>query len=312
MAEGSREGLPTLKALVAFEASVRLGSLSAAARALSTTQPAISQRIRGLEESVGQILFDRGGGGLRPTREGLRFYDEIAPALKTLEGSIEALRRRAASPRPRVLIAADFGFAHLWLLPRLARLEARVEGAELEVVAADRRDEPTVRVADISIQFDERVRGVDRFHAERVFPVCSPSFAERHGLSADAPPSAWSSLPLLHMDRRNPRWMDWRRWSSLAGHAHVEPGRLFSYNNYPLLIAAAEAGEGIALGWSPLVDGLLGEGRLIPLGPTVTRESHGYAVEMRHADSTLLRRIVDWVDAELSAPPSGGDVITRP
>ncbi|RTQ98561.1 LysR family transcriptional regulator [Halomonas nitroreducens] len=303
MAERPKDGLPTLKALVAFEAALRLGSLSAAARALSTTQPAISQRIRGLEEAVGQVLFERGGGGLQPTREGLRFYDEIAPALKTIEGSIQALRSRAESTRPRVLVAADFGFAHLWLLPRLARLEELVGGAEFEVIAADRRDEPTTRVADISIQFDERAQGVERFYPERVFPVCSPAFARRHGLSADAPVSAWSALPLLHMDRRNPRWMDWRRWSRLAGHAYGDPGRLFSYNNYPLLIAAAEAGEGIALGWSPLVGDLLREGRLMALGPTVTRASHGYAVETRHADSSLLRRIVDWVDAELG----GGD-----
>lgn len=312
MTERPREGLPTLKALVAFEATLRLGSLSAAARALSTTQPAISQRIRGLEEAVGQVLFERGGGGLRPTREGRRFYDEIAPALKTIEGSIAALRSRAASTRPRVLMAADFGFAHLWLLPRLARLEAVVEEAEFEVVATDRRDEPAVRIADIGIRFDERVPGVDRFYPERVFPVCSPAFAERHGLSADAPPSAWSTLPLLHMDRRNPRWMDWRHWSLLAGHAYAEPGRLFAYNNYPLVIGAAEAGQGIALGWSPLVDDLLRAGRLMALGPTVTRGSHGYAVETRHADNTLLRRIVDWLDTELGLPSSAPDAPDRP
>lgn len=311
MAERPREELPTLKALVAFEAALRLGSLSAAARALSTTQPAISQRIRGLEEAVGQVLFERRGGGLRPTREGLRFYDEIAPSLKTIEGSIEALRSRATSPHPRVLIAADFGFAHLWLLPRLACLEAVVEGAEFEVVAADRRDEPSVRVADISIRFDERAQGVDRFYPERVFPVCSPSFAERYGLSADTPPSVWSALPLLHMDRRNPRWMDWRCWSLLAGHAYVDPGRLFTYNNYPLLIGAAEAGKGIALGWLPLVSDLLREGRLMALGPTVTRGSHGYAVETRHANNILLRRIVDWLDAELSLPSPVPDMTSR-
>lgn len=293
--------MPSLKALVAFEAALRLGSLSAAARALSTTQPAISQRIRGLEEAVGQVLFERGGGGLRPTREGLRFYDEIAPALKTLEGSIQALRSRAVSTRPRVVIAADFGFAHLWLLARLARLEAAMPEVDLEVISGDRR----AGAADIRIHFDEHHDGADRFHPERVFPVCSPSFAEHHGLTPASSAAAWSGLPRLHMDERNPRWMDWRRWSLLAGVPYREPSRLFAYNNYPLLIGAVEAGDGLGLGWSPLVGNLLRAGRLMALGPTVTRASHGYAIEMRHADSTLLRRIVDWMDAELASPPGG-------
>ncbi|UYG08263.1 LysR family transcriptional regulator [Halomonas sp. M4R1S46] len=312
MAERPKEGLPTLKALVAFEAAVRLGSLSAAARALSTTQPAISQRIRGLEEAVGQVLFERGGSGLRPTREGLRFHDEIAPALKTIEGSIRALRGRAESTRPRVLIAADFGFAHLWLLPRLARLEAATPDVELEVVSVDRRAESAARAADIRIHFDAHHDGAERFYPERVFPVCSPAFADRHGLSVASPVDAWCTLPLLHMDERNPRWMDWRRWSLSAGVSYSEPDRLFTYNNYPLLIGAVEAGDGIALGWSPLVGDRLREGRLVALGPAVTRASHGYAVERRHADSTLLRRIVDWMDAELALPAVAPEEAPRP
>jgi DNA-binding transcriptional LysR family regulator len=48
-----KRAVPAMKALLAFEAVVRLGSMTAAAKEIGTTQPAISQQIRSLEESVG-------------------------------------------------------------------------------------------------------------------------------------------------------------------------------------------------------------------------------------------------------------------
>lgn len=176
------DALPSLKALIAFETTLRLGSLTAAARALGATQPAISQRIRGLEGQVGLVLFERSGAGLAPTREALRYYDEIAPALKRLTGATRELRARARSTRPRVLIAANFGFAHLWLLPRLARLEAAFPRVDIEVLAVDRDDQD--HLADIAIHCDRESEPGDLFTPEEVFPVCSPAFAAAHGLEA--------------------------------------------------------------------------------------------------------------------------------
>lgn len=51
--------LPSLKALLAFEASARLGSFTSAAAELSVTQGAVSQQIKSLEVHLGQRLFYR-------------------------------------------------------------------------------------------------------------------------------------------------------------------------------------------------------------------------------------------------------------
>ena len=291
------DALPSLKALIAFETTLRLGSLTAAARALGATQPAISQRIRGLEGQVGLVLFERGGGGLVPTREALRYYDEVAPALGRIDSATRSLKARARATRPRVLIAANFGFAHLWLLPRLSRLEAAFPQVDIEVLAVDRDDQD--HRADIAIHCDRESEPGDRFTPEEVFPVCSPAFAAAHGLAEGDAPARWSALPLLHMDERNSRWLDWREWSALAGVSYEEQGAVFRFNNYPLLINAAQAGKGIALGWDLLVEEAIEDGSLIPLAPPIRRESHGYILRTRYAHSALIGEIIRWVTSEI-------------
>lgn len=56
-----------------FVETIKHGSFSASARALSISQPAVSRRIRKLEDELGFRLLDRSDGLFSPTREGLEF-----------------------------------------------------------------------------------------------------------------------------------------------------------------------------------------------------------------------------------------------
>ncbi len=76
--------LPTLKQMRGFAAVVESGSISAAARELHLTPPAISLQLRDLEESIGLPLLERSHEGLVPTlagRELVHLIDEIQHAL---------------------------------------------------------------------------------------------------------------------------------------------------------------------------------------------------------------------------------------
>ena len=73
-----------LKQLRAFCEAVRLGSLSAAARAVESSQPAVSNHVRTLEEDLGAVLFRRQGGGIVPTRVGSDLYRTALPLVEGL------------------------------------------------------------------------------------------------------------------------------------------------------------------------------------------------------------------------------------
>src|SRR5699024_7893208 len=106
--------VPSMKALLAFEAVMRLGSMTAAAHELNSTQPAISQRIRALEETLGIPLFERHGSRLQATFEGKRFHADTRNAIRDVYTAIHRLQTQALHQKPELTIAAHFGVAHLW------------------------------------------------------------------------------------------------------------------------------------------------------------------------------------------------------
>ena len=76
--------LPPLSALPAFEATARLGAMSAAAAELGRTHSAISKQIAHLEDALGTALFAREGQGVRPTQEGADYAEAVREALGLL------------------------------------------------------------------------------------------------------------------------------------------------------------------------------------------------------------------------------------
>ncbi len=59
-----------LEQLKTFLTAVRVGSINRAADALHLTQPAVTSRIKSLEETLGTELFERTGSGVRLTKQG--------------------------------------------------------------------------------------------------------------------------------------------------------------------------------------------------------------------------------------------------
>jgi DNA-binding transcriptional LysR family regulator len=81
--------------LEVFTAVMRAGSVTAAARLLNISQPALSQILLHTEDALGFALFERTKGRLRPTPEAL----EIFPEAERLFAGLEALRRKTADLR---------------------------------------------------------------------------------------------------------------------------------------------------------------------------------------------------------------------
>jgi len=93
-----------LRHLAALSATARLGSLSAAAQAISLTQPALTQGLAKLERQFGEPLFDRRPGGMVPTEPTRLLVPRIDAALAHIASS------RVTMAQTRALIAlADAG-----------------------------------------------------------------------------------------------------------------------------------------------------------------------------------------------------------
>lgn len=96
--------------LRAFVQAVEAGTFSSAARLAGTTPSAISKSIGRLELELGVSLFRRSTRTLSLTPEGQIFFDHIAPLLKALQNSGDAVRPDGfAHGHLRVSIPSDLG-----------------------------------------------------------------------------------------------------------------------------------------------------------------------------------------------------------
>lgn len=289
--------MPPMQALTMFESAARLASFTAAARELGSTQPAVSQRVVQLEEALGTPLFERGHRGVTLTEDGLRLFEAVRHALDTIRLATTEIRARRT---PQTLtLSTDFGFATYWLMPRLSQFKALMPDVDVKIITSQNVFDPSHDQADIAIAFgdehaDWSARGVVKLFPERVTPVCSPAFvAARPSLRT---PSDLLQLPLLHLEPTQPaRWLSWADW--FAAHALEAPAahRGITFNSFTLVAHAAIMGQGVALGWAPLVDELLATGQLVELfDPPVVTE-RGYMLVTQRTAPPAVNAFRQWL-----------------
>lgn len=135
-----------------FQAVLREGSLSGAARALAITQPSVARHIDALEAAIGVSLFVRTQRGLSPTERAI----ELQPYADLLASTAAALRRSAGAGagevRGTVRIAASEAVGILHLPAMLARLRARHPALAFELSLSNALDDLLQRKADIAIR----------------------------------------------------------------------------------------------------------------------------------------------------------------
>lgn len=116
------------------------GSFSAAAEALSYSQPAVSQQIAALEREAGVRLVERGPRGIRLTDAGRALVAHADVILARLADAEDELQAIAGLRGGRLRLAA-FPSACATLMPlAIARFRERHPGVELSLVPADPPD----------------------------------------------------------------------------------------------------------------------------------------------------------------------------
>ena len=295
----SRDHLPPLTALRAFEATARHLSFSRAAEELFVTPAAISHQIKAIEAFVGVALFARAGRAVSLTEAGRAFLPNLSEGFAKFADAMAALRRHHAQQHLSVSSAPSF--AARWLLPRLEAFARLHPGIDVRLSASMDLVDLVRDGFDVAIRFGwGRYPGlrVDKLFDEVVVPMCSPAL-----LRGDRPLRVVSDLQhhtLLHDDSMktlDAAAPDWRMWLKAAGTSDVEPNRGLRFDQSEHAIQAALNGAGVALGRLSLVrDDLEAERLVLPFNVSLTVVPAYYVVATeKSADTPRIAAFRAWL-----------------
>lgn len=135
-----------------FLAVIRHGSLSAAARALQSTQPTVGRQIEVLEAALEASLFTRSPKGLVPTAAALN----LVPHVEAMGSAAEAVRRASSADAQDEVGTIRLTMGELMglevLPPILADFSFRYPRIKLELSLTNRNEDLLRRDADIAIR----------------------------------------------------------------------------------------------------------------------------------------------------------------
>jgi DNA-binding transcriptional LysR family regulator len=124
---------PSIPELRAFVTAADLGSVGRAAIQLGITQPALSKRLKSLEEAVGVRLLDRSPYGVQLSADGRRLHAEAHKLLTQAEAIDRLVEELAGEPSP-VRLAVSPAIAERVLPESLAHFDGAAAGAAIELL----------------------------------------------------------------------------------------------------------------------------------------------------------------------------------
>jgi DNA-binding transcriptional LysR family regulator len=262
----------------------RLGSFRAAARRLNLSQPAISGRLRALEQQLGIEVIDRSQTRPRVTRRGadlVRYAEQMMELGETIEARMRAKGALAGTIR---LGAAD-SFAMTHLSGLLARIAARHPALHVELDI------------DFSVNLDRKLHAEELDIAFLSSPTADPSLTIVTLMDIEL---AWFASPKLKLPRgritpahlarlpilTNPRpshlyrtVMEWFRSAGLA------PQRLNTCTSLSIMTKLTADGFGLAVLPPELVGAEVKRGTLRRLASNPTLQPHHLTVAYRNDPS---------------------------
>ena len=309
--------LPPLGAVRAFEATVRLGSASAAAEELHVTHGAVSQQLRSLEEWFGAPLFERRGKRLVATPAGERFAEAANAGFTTVGVAAASLLRRQNSRK--LTITTMPSFAARWLAPRIGRFIEAEPGVELNLIATEELQDLVREDIDVAIRF-----------GQGSYPGLSSELLLRDYLVVAANPRYRGG----HLPKRPEDLLDcdllggalgngglvgacgeeWDEWFRCAGVKGTLPKVGLQYNDSSLAVQAAVDGIGIVLSRASLSRQDLEAGRLVKLFDIEVPMAQSYWLVTRpDAPRTpLLDRFCAWLHKEAGQAAVASEALADP
>lgn len=269
------------RALRIFLEAAGTGSFTDAAGRLGIGQPAVSHAVKTLEDALGVALFLRGRGGIRLTDEGKELERRLSAGFDLVDSAVRDMTLQAQASRT-VSLSVSTALATYWLMPRLASFRERHRDVELQVITRDTDRDVGASDTDLWIPLGHGSwAGLSQwvFAEEVLVAVAAPAYAAT--LSDPDDPRALLDATLLHTEERYTPRFDFAQWFARHGVAVDRPLSGQRSNDYSIVVHAALAGQGVALGWMHIVGPLLEEGRLVTVGGAPVTTDHPFTIVAR-------------------------------
>lgn len=234
--------LPPLRALEAFVRVAKLGSAKAAASELALSPPALSRRIKALEDFIGKTLFDRRSQAMILNSDGHALLGAIEPALEAMAEAVEELSGRGGEYRLRLGVLPLFGTQRL--IPRLPELRKMFPKLHIDVDASAHAENLLGDVVDAAIiiadEVDPKLYSV-RLDTNTAYAIASKKWAEEYKIGK--PSDLSQHTVIVHSDM--PKIFD--HWRTAMGVPKLKPAAIDQISNGPLMLEAAANGLGVAI-----------------------------------------------------------------
>jgi DNA-binding transcriptional LysR family regulator len=291
----------SLRAMRVFVSVVQNGSLSSAGRQLGLSPASISRHLQTLEEELGTRLIHRTSRRLTLTEAGELYARQAEQILHQVEEANASVSSLELKPRGMLRVHSRLLVGQQYIVPALPRFLAAHPDVRVDLSLSNTPVDLIERNVDIDVRIgklgDSALMGRKLASSERI--VCAtPGY-----LTSRPPPRA--PMDLMQHNcltyRLNMGRTVWRFLDPAGALTEVPVDGSFRTDNGPAVVAAAQAGIGIALlpDWS--IHAELREGRLVRLFPehTVSHvefENGIYAVylQTRHM-SAKLRAFIDFL-----------------
>ncbi|MFM0511496.1 LysR family transcriptional regulator [Paraburkholderia sp. RL17-373-BIF-A] len=138
-----------------FVKLVKHGSLSALARDIGVTPPAVSARLAQMERRLGVRLLNRTTRRLSMTHEGEQYLttgSKLLSALQELDRTISSSR---ATPKGLLRVNATFGFGRRHIAPAIAAFHRQYPDVEVQLELTDRPLNLAEAAFDVGVRFGE-------------------------------------------------------------------------------------------------------------------------------------------------------------
>jgi DNA-binding transcriptional LysR family regulator len=237
-----------LSQMATFVRVVETGGLSAAARPLGLSVPAVSRQISALEAEVGGALLLRSTRRLKVTEEGRRYYDHCLRVLREVEMA-QASVRQSKVVEGLLIVTAPVTFGLARVSPHLAPLLARHRGLHVDLRVEDRIVDLVSEGADVAIRTgtstsDSSSLVARRLTSYRRVVVASPRYVKRRG-EPRAPGALTKHDAIVHLATagRSGSW----RFSRGAEDVEVRVTGTVASNAPYVMRDAAIAGQGVSI-----------------------------------------------------------------